>query len=72
LTEPLKFDVQDILASNTRASIACELATRIKATGKVMESPFAIILTVSGGAITRFQMLARQLRGFQGGAGLKK
>ena len=57
LTDPVKFDVQDILASDARAAIVGELATRIKATGKVIESPFAIILTVSGGQITRFQML---------------
>ena len=58
LTEPIKFDVQDILASNDRAVIIGEFATRIKATGNVIESPFAIILTVSGtGEVTRFQML---------------
>jgi uncharacterized protein len=57
LTEPVKFHVQDILASDARAVIVGELATRIKATGKVIESPFAIILTVSGGEVTRFQML---------------
>jgi ketosteroid isomerase-like protein len=57
MTEPVKFDVQDILASDTRAAIIGELATRIKATGEVVESPFAIILTISGGEIAHFQML---------------
>jgi uncharacterized protein len=57
LTEPVKFDVQDILASDARAVIVGELATRVKATGKVIESAFVIILTVSGGEIARFQML---------------
>ena len=58
LTEPIKFDVQDILASNDRAVIIGEFATRIKATGNLIESPFAIILTVSGtDEVTRFQML---------------
>ena len=57
LTEPVKFDVQDILASDARAVIIGDLATRVKATGKVIESAFAIILTVSGGEIARFQML---------------
>ena len=57
LTEPVKFDVHDILASNARAAIIGEMTTRIKATGKVIESPFAIILTVSDGEVTRFQML---------------
>ena len=54
LTEPVKFDVQDILASDARAVIVGELATRVKATDKVIESAFAIILTVSVGEIARF------------------
>jgi ketosteroid isomerase-like protein len=57
LTEPLAFDVADILANDTHAVIVGELATRIKATDKVVETDFAIILTTSGGLITRFQML---------------
>jgi ketosteroid isomerase-like protein len=58
LTEPVSFDVQDILASEARAVIIGEFATRVKATGKVIESPFAIILAVSdGGNITAFRML---------------
>ena len=57
MTERVKFDVQDVLASDTRAAIIGELATRIKATGKVVESPFVIILTISGGEIVHFQML---------------
>jgi ketosteroid isomerase-like protein len=57
LTEPVKFDVQDIIASDARAVIVGEFATRVKATGKIIESAFAIILTVSGGEIARFQML---------------
>lgn len=57
MTEPVKFDVQDILASDARAVIIGEFATRIKATGKVIESPFSIVLTISGGEIARFQML---------------
>ena len=32
LTEPVKFEVQDVLASEDRAVIVGELATRIKAT----------------------------------------
>lgn len=57
MTEPIKFDVQDVLASDARAVIVGELVTRIKASGKVIESAFAIILTVSDGEVTRFQML---------------
>ena len=57
LTEPVRFEVQDVLASGARAVIVGELATRVKATGNVIESPFAIILTVSGGEVTGFRML---------------
>ena len=56
-TEPVRFDITEILASDARAVIVGELATRIKATGKMIESDFAIILTVKDGLIARFQML---------------
>jgi ketosteroid isomerase-like protein len=56
-TEPVRFDITEILASDARAVIVGELATRIKATGKMIESAFAIILTVKDGLIARFQML---------------
>jgi len=57
LTEPLAFDVEDVLASEKRAAIIGCLKTRIKATGKISSSQFALILTVAEGAVTRFQML---------------
>jgi hypothetical protein len=37
--------------------IVGELATRVTATGKLIESDIAIILTVKDGLIGRFQML---------------
>ena len=57
LTEPVKFEVEDILGSPNRAVIVGELATRIKSSGKVNNTQFAIVLTISGNRITRFQML---------------
>jgi ketosteroid isomerase-like protein len=57
LTETVKFEVEDILGSPNRAVIVGELATRIKSSGKIINSQFAIILTISGDTITRFQML---------------
>jgi uncharacterized protein len=57
LMERIRFDVQDILASEDRAVIVGELASRIKSTGKTVETPFAIVLTISGSQITRFLML---------------
>lgn len=61
LTEPLSVDVDDILASDDRAAIVGALQTRIKATGKVMASQFTIVLTISDGVVTRFQMLEDSL-----------
>jgi len=55
--EPVRFDVTEILASDARAVIVGELATMVKATGKMIESDFVIILTVKDGLIARFQML---------------
>ena len=52
-----RFDVLDILASDTRAAVLGELASRVVATGRLIEMSFAIILTVSEGKISRFLML---------------
>jgi ketosteroid isomerase-like protein len=57
LTEPVPFDVEDILASERRAAIIGALRTRIKATGKIIATQFAIILTITGDVVTRYQML---------------
>jgi ketosteroid isomerase-like protein len=57
MTEPVSFDVEDILASESRAAIIGALQTRIKATGKITKTQFAIILTIAGDVVTRFQML---------------
>ena len=57
LTEPITFEVDDILASNSRAAIIGVLQTQIKATGKIAATQFAIILTIMGDVVTRFQML---------------
>src|SRR5271169_5170378 len=57
LTEPVCFEVEDILASESRAAIIGALQTRIKATGKIIATQYAIILTITGDVVTRFQML---------------
>ena len=57
LTEPITFEVDDILASNSRAAIIGALQTRIKGTGKIITTQFAIILTITGDVVTRFEML---------------
>jgi ketosteroid isomerase-like protein len=57
LLERVSFDVQGILADADRAVIFGDLVSKVNATGKMIESPFALILNVSAGKITRFQML---------------
>lgn len=57
LTEPLAFDVEDILASENRAAVVGSLRSRIKATDKVTTSQFALVLTIDDGIVNRFQML---------------
>ena len=57
LTEPIAFEVEDILASENRAAIVGALRTGINITGKITASQFAIILTIENNAVKRFQML---------------
>jgi len=57
LTQPERFDVQAILADEGRAVILGELASKVHATGKTIETSFALILTISSLEISRFQML---------------
>jgi uncharacterized protein len=57
LTESVSFEVEDILASDSRAAIIGALQTRIKATGKIIKTQFAIVLTITGDVVTRYQML---------------
>jgi ketosteroid isomerase-like protein len=57
LTEPLAFDVEDVLASETRAVVVGMLRTRIKATNRIVATQFALVLTIADDLVTRFQML---------------
>ncbi len=57
MTEPLAFDVEEVLASEERAVIVGTLRARIKATGKITATQFALILTIADEIVTRFQML---------------
>lgn len=50
------FDISDVLVKGERAFIVGQLASRVRATGKLITSEFAFDLTVSGGVITRFRM----------------
>ena len=57
LVEPLRFEVDDILAGEERAVILGSLASKVKHTGKIIETDFAFVLTVAEGRIVRFKML---------------
>jgi len=57
LVEPLRFEVHEILTSDSRAVILGELASRSTLTGKTLETAFAFVLAISGGEITHFRML---------------
>jgi hypothetical protein len=56
-TDAITFEIEDVLAGDRRAVIVGELASRIRTTGKVVETAFAIILSISDGLIDRFQFL---------------
>jgi ketosteroid isomerase-like protein len=55
--ERLRFDVKDILTSDTRAAILGSLASKVRRTGRILETDFVVVLTVANGEIVRFQML---------------
>src|SRR5437667_4030426 len=57
MIERTSLEVHDILAGDNRAVILGSLASKVKRTGKVIETYFGIILTVAKGEIVRFQML---------------
>jgi hypothetical protein len=57
MLERISFEVHDILASDRRAVILGSLASKLKRTGKIVTTDFAIILTISNDEIVRFQML---------------
>ena len=56
MTEPVSFNVEDILASDSRAAIIGALETRIRQR-QITATQFAIILTIAGDTVKRFQML---------------
>src|SRR5207302_890375 len=57
MIERISFEVHDILANDDRAVILGSLASKLKRTGKIVQTDFAIVLTVFNGEIVRFQML---------------
>jgi ketosteroid isomerase-like protein len=57
LIKHIRFDAQEILAGEDRLFLIGVLNVGVNTADKTIDSPFALILTVSEGKITRFQML---------------
>jgi len=57
LLERIRFDVEGVMAKDDRAAIFGHLISKVNTTGKIIDLPFALILQISAGKITRFQML---------------
>jgi uncharacterized protein len=57
MIERISFEVQEILAGDDRAVILGSLESKVKRSGKMVNTEFAIVLTVANGEIMRFQML---------------
>ena len=57
LLEPLAFEVEEVLASESRAIVIGSLRSRITATDRITASQFALVLTIADDVVTRFQML---------------
>lgn len=55
--EPVRFEVGSILVEGQRAVALGALSSRVKGTGKTIETEFAIDFTVGDGLITRYRML---------------
>lgn len=51
-----RFEVKDILAKGSRVVVIGALASRVKRTGKLIESEFVFDFIVTNGLITRFRL----------------
>lgn len=57
MIERVSLDIKDILANDDRAIVLGHLQSRIKATGKLIDTTFAFVLTFSDTKIASFLML---------------
>ena len=55
--ERIRLEIEEILASDAQAVILGRLASRVRRTGSLIETEFAIVLTIAAGRIARFRML---------------
>ena len=51
-----KFEITDMLANENRVVVLGELASRVRNTGKLIETEFAFDFTVEDGQIVRFRL----------------
>ena len=54
--EPLRFEIRSIVAEGEKAVALGELESRVKSTGNIIETEFAIELTVRSGLIVRYRL----------------
>ena len=54
--EPIRFEIHSIVVEGEKAVTLGEFASRVKKTGKVIESEFAIEFTVQDGLIARYRL----------------
>ena len=55
--DPQRFAIRKILADTDTVVVLGDLATRVKATGKLIETEFAIDITVQDGLIVRYRLI---------------
>jgi ketosteroid isomerase-like protein len=54
--EPLRFEIRSIVAEGDKAVALGELESRVKSTGNIIETEFAIAFTVMDGLIVRYRL----------------
>ena len=57
MVEGIGFDITEVLASNDRTVILGRVQSRIKATGKLIDSELAVVLTFADAKIVSFLLL---------------
>jgi uncharacterized protein len=57
MIERISLEVHDILTGDNRAVILGSRVSKLKRTGKIIKTDFAIVPIVANGEIVRFQML---------------
>jgi ketosteroid isomerase-like protein len=67
MIERISLEVHDILTGDNRAVILGSRVSKLKRTGKIIKTDFAIVLIVANVEIVRFQMLEDSFAVLPGG-----